>query len=76
MPFEDGAVLSYKVVVNHEDQYSILPVGRESPAGWRDVGKPGEKSECLQFIEQVWSDMRPLSLRRVMEHRNNERTDS
>lgn len=57
----------YKVVVNHEEQYSIWPVDRENPLGWRDVGKQGVKSECLDYIKEVWTDMRPLSLRRRME---------
>jgi MbtH protein len=57
----------YKVVVNYEEQYSIWPVGRESPPGWRDAGKTGTKQECLAYIEEVWTDMRPLSLRKKME---------
>lgn len=57
----------YKVVVNYEEQYSIWPVARENPPGWRDAGKTGTKQECLTYIEQVWTDMRPLSLRRRME---------
>jgi MbtH protein len=56
-----------KVVVNHEEQYSIWPVDRELPSGWRDAGKVGSKEECLAYIEQVWVDMRPLSLRCHME---------
>ena len=57
----------YKVVVNDEEQYSIWPADRENPLGWRDAGKQGTKAECLAYIEQVWTDMRPLSLRRRME---------
>ncbi len=53
----------YRVVVNHEEQYSIWLAEREIPAGWRDTGKSGVKSECLKYIGQVWTDMRPLSLR-------------
>jgi MbtH protein len=53
----------YKVVVNHEEQYSIWPVERNNPLGWRDAGKSGSKAECLAYIEEVWTDMRPLSLR-------------
>jgi MbtH protein len=62
---EDQAV--YKVVVNHEEQYSIWPVDRESPPGWNDIGKRGPKPECLAYIQEVWTDMRPLSLRKQME---------
>jgi len=57
----------YKVVVNHEEQYSIWPADRENPLGWRDAGPSGLKGECLGYIEQVWTDMRPLSLRKQME---------
>jgi MbtH protein len=57
----------YKVVLNHEEQYSIWPVYKEIPNGWRDAGKQGTKAECLSHIGEVWTDMRPLSLRRKME---------
>src|SRR5215475_10204480 len=57
----------YKVVVNHEDQYSIWPADRENALGWKDVGKSGTKAECLAHIKEVWTDMRPLSLRKQME---------
>jgi MbtH protein len=57
----------YKVVVNHEEQYSIWPTDRETPLGWRDGGKEGSKTDCLAYIKEVWTDMRPLSLRRRME---------
>jgi len=57
----------YQVVINHEEQYSIYPENREPPAGWQAVGKTGSKQECLEYIEQVWTDMRPISLRKQME---------
>ena len=57
----------YKVVVNHEDQYSIWFAEREPPAGWRTAGKTGSKQECLAYIKDVWTDMRPLSLRKKMD---------
>ncbi len=57
----------YKVVINEEEQYSIWPADRENPLGWSDVGKTGLKKECLDYIEEVWTDMRPLSLRKRME---------
>jgi MbtH protein len=57
----------YKVVVNHEEQYSIWPADRENPLGWSDAGKAGTKAECLAYIKEVWTDMRPLSLRKKME---------
>jgi len=64
---EENNQTIYKVVVNHEEQYSIWPADRENPLGWRDVGKRGPKAECLAYIEAVWTDMRPLSLRKQME---------
>lgn len=58
----------YLVVVNHEEQYSIWPEWKTPlPAGWRAEGKRGSKQECLDHIKAVWTDMRPLSLRRQME---------
>lgn len=57
----------YKVVVNHEEQYSIWPEYKENPLGWKDAGKVGPKAECLAYIKEVWTDMRPLSLRKKME---------
>jgi MbtH protein len=56
----------YQVVVNEEDQYSIWPEGRSIPDGWRAAGPSGDKAECLKYIDEVWTDMRPLSLRRLM----------
>lgn len=59
----------FKVVVNHEEQYSIWPAYKtEIPGGWRVVGKDGSKAECLAYIEEHWTDMRPLSLRQSMDN--------
>ena len=63
MSQEEEDTTVYRVVVNHEDQYSIWPVRMEIPGGWRDVGVQGQKAECLAHIKEVWTDMRPLSLR-------------
>jgi MbtH protein len=60
---EEADDIKYKVVVNHEEQYSIWPDERANPPGWRDAGKVGSKEECLTYIKDVWTDMRPLSLR-------------
>lgn len=59
--------MEYKAVVNHEEQYSIWPAHRANPLGWNDAGKVGQKAEVLAFIKEVWTDMRPLSLRKKME---------
>ncbi|MEV0388561.1 MbtH family NRPS accessory protein [Nonomuraea sp. NPDC050643] len=53
----------FHVVVNHEDQYSIWPAGREIPPGWTVEGTRGSKAECISRIEEIWTDMRPRSLR-------------
>lgn len=63
---DDDPKTVYQVVLNDEEQYSIWPSGREIPLGWREAGKSGTKPECLAYIEQVWTDMRPLSLRKRM----------
>jgi MbtH protein len=60
--FDDEEML-FEVVANHEEQYSIWPADREPPAGWRKIGHRGRKADCLSYIKQVWTDMRPLSLR-------------
>ena len=58
---------TYKVLINHEEQYTIFFADREPPADWKEVGKQGTKQECLDYIKQVWTDMRPLSIRKAME---------
>ncbi|GAA0434405.1 hypothetical protein Acor_08850 [Acrocarpospora corrugata] len=53
----------YLVVLNDEEQYSIWAADRPVPDGWRAEGFSGEKEACLSHIEEVWTDMRPLSAR-------------
>ena len=62
---EDNTI--YKVVINHEEQYSIWPADRENALGWKDEGTSGTKEECLEHIKNVWTDMRPKSLRDKMD---------
>src|SRR3954454_19887007 len=62
---EDTAI--YKVVMNHDEQYSIWLDYKEIPRGWKHAGKTGPKAECLAYIKETWTDMRPLSLRKKME---------
>jgi MbtH protein len=69
MADDDEDTRIYKVVVNHEEQYSIWMADKEIPQGWRAVGKEGPKPECLAYIDEVWTDMRPLSLRKSMQER-------
>jgi MbtH protein len=64
---QEQDTMTYKVVVNDEEQYSIWPAERENALGWKDAGKSGTKEECLAYIKEVWTDMRPLGLRTKME---------
>ena len=57
----------FTVVVNHEKQYSLWAVDQQIPLGWEEVGKTGSKQECLDYIGEVWTDMRPLSLQKRMD---------
>ena len=57
---------NFKVVVNSEGQYSLWPADREAPQGWSEVGHSGPKAGCLAFVDEVWKDMRPVSLREAM----------
>jgi len=67
MPSDEQEDLTiYDVVVNDEEQYSIWPAHKDLPLGWNRAGKQGRKPECLAYIEEVWTDMRPLSLRKKM----------
>jgi MbtH protein len=59
--------LTYTVVINDEEQYSIWPTFRAVPAGWREAGVRGPKADCLAYIETAWTDMRPASLRRHLD---------
>ncbi|WP_035052280.1 MbtH family protein [Andreprevotia chitinilytica] len=63
MSTEERDTRTYQVVVNQEGQHSIWLAERELPLGWRAVGKRGSKEECLAYIREVWTDMRPASLR-------------
>ena len=69
MKDEDDDRTEYRVVVNHEEQYSIWPAHSDNPLGWRnaDPGRTGTKAECLAYIKEVWTDMRPLSLRKKLD---------
>ncbi|TRL35825.1 MbtH family protein [Methylosinus sporium] len=73
MAWEEDENAIYTVVVNHEEQYSIWPDYKDIPKGWRAVGKTGRKAECLAYIKEVWTDMRPLSLRKQMAEAETER---
>ena len=70
---DDDDTILYLVVVNREEQYSIWPADRELPLGWKKEGFEGTKKKALAHIEEVWTDMRPLSLRKKMEEMEKER---
>ncbi|WP_268800679.1 MbtH family protein [Pseudomonas huanghezhanensis] len=62
----DSENTQFRVVINHEEQYSIWPDYKAIPEGWKSVGIEGDKQTCLNYIETTWTDMRPLSLRKAM----------
>jgi MbtH protein len=64
----------YRVVVNDEEQFSIWPEAKPLPPGWRAMGEPASREECLEHIERVWVDMRPRSLRERMARANDQST--
>jgi MbtH protein len=70
MNHDDDDTQTYKVVVNDEEQYSIWPADRPNPPGWRDEGTTGKKVDVLSHIKSIWTDMRPLSLRKKMDERS------
>jgi MbtH protein len=65
----------YEVVVNDEEQYSIWPADRDAPLGWRGIAKSGTKKECLRLIGELWTDMRPLSLRQAAVPKRRSKTE-
>lgn len=69
MDGEQEDARTYQVVINSEEQYSIWYSESEIPAGWKAVGVRGSKADCLAYIESVWIDMRPLSVRRSLENK-------
>jgi MbtH protein len=60
------AFTDFAVVINHEEQYSIWPTELDVPAGWHTVGRSGTQEECVAYIDEVWTDIRPLSLRTAL----------
>lgn len=56
----------YFALINHEEQYSLWPEYKKIPLGWKVVFGPMKKEECMNYIDKVWTDMRPLSLRKQM----------
>ena len=66
--------IEYFVVVNDEEQYSVWPTFKAIPAGWRQVGTKGSKQQCLDYIESVWTDITPKSVREAIQKQRAERT--
>ena len=63
----DDERIEYQVLVNHEEQYSLWPSFKEIPKGWEQVGPVGKREDCLAWVEEVWTDITPLSVRRQLE---------
>ena len=61
---------TWRVVINLEEQYSIWPTFKPIPPGWQEEGKTGTKEECLNHIKEVWTDMRPRSLKELMKNKD------
>ena len=57
----------YQVLINDEEQYSLWLADHDIPDGWRAVGKEGSKADCMTYVDEVWTDMRPRSLREQMD---------
>ncbi|WP_370964025.1 MbtH family protein [Amycolatopsis sp. cg9] len=57
------AFKDFTVVVNDEEQYSIWPAELPVPAGWQPAGKSGSREECVAWVDETWTDIRPKSLR-------------
>jgi MbtH protein len=66
-PFDDENG-TFVVLVNDEDQHSLWPTFADVPAGWRTIFGPSGRAECLTYVEENWTDMRPRSLREAMDH--------
>ncbi len=64
---DDDENIDYQVLVNHEEQYSLWPKFKDIPNGWRQVGPIGKKEECLAYVDEVWTDITPLSVRKQLE---------
>jgi MbtH protein len=64
---EENETRLFRVVVNQEEQYSIWPADKPLPNGWSPTGTEGSKQSCLEYIREVWTDMRPASVRQRLE---------
>lgn len=72
MSWDDPKTMSY-VVINDEEQYSVWPAYKEIPQGWRAIGDKATREDCLSKVEELWTDMRPKSLRVYMEEQERAR---
>jgi MbtH protein len=58
---------TYIVLINDEEQYSLWLSHKDIPAGWRNVGISGTKAECMEYVDKVWTDITPLSVRKRLQ---------
>lgn len=70
---DDNSNVPRIVLINHEEQYSLWRVDVDIPEGWRQVFGPDSEAECMKYVDEVWTDMRPLSLRKLMERQAEEK---
>jgi MbtH protein len=61
---DDDRIRTYVVLINHEEQYSLWPSHKSIPAGWSSTGISGAKAECTEYVDRVWTDITPLSVRK------------
>lgn len=61
---DDDSFRTYIVLINEEEQYSLWPSHKSIPEGWRSVGVTGSKAECVEYVDKVWTDITPLSVRK------------
>lgn len=63
----EHAVDRWTVLINGEEQYGLFPAILPIPGGWRAAGFEGSEDACMEYVDEHWTDMRPLSLRNAVE---------
>lgn len=61
-PFDDENGTFY-VLINDEEQHSLWPAFADVPAGWRVAFGESTRADCLAYVEETWTDIRPKTLR-------------
>lgn len=61
---------TWVVLINDEEQYGLFPAELPVPGGWSATGFRGAEDECVKYVDEHWTDMRPKSLRVAMAQEN------